>query len=123
MQFARLQPALAAVEFVQADAYALLASRGQFDAAFAGRWLSHAPRHERGRFLASLHERLAPGARVVFVDNSEVQCRALPIVERDAYGNSYQQRRLADGSVEEFRELDNFWLLAYRLPRSADLVA
>jgi demethylmenaquinone methyltransferase/2-methoxy-6-polyprenyl-1,4-benzoquinol methylase len=76
---------------------------------------------------------------VVFIDNSEVQCRDLPIVERDAFGNTYQQRRLADGSVhrvlknfpghaelaqmlrgvgtvEEFRELDNFWLLAYRLP-------
>jgi ubiquinone/menaquinone biosynthesis C-methylase UbiE len=138
MQFARLRPALAAVEFVQADAYALPASLGQFDAAFAGLWLSHVPRQERGRFLASLHARLAPGARVVFIDNSEVQCRDLPIVERDAFGNTYQQRRLADGSVhrvlknfpshaelaqmlrglgtvEEFRELDNFWLLAYRV--------
>jgi demethylmenaquinone methyltransferase/2-methoxy-6-polyprenyl-1,4-benzoquinol methylase len=82
------------------------------------------PIERRRAFLDGLHARLRPGARVVMVDNSTVQCRELPITETDAHGNRYQQRRLPDGSVHllpadadevEFRELENFWMLAYRL--------
>jgi demethylmenaquinone methyltransferase/2-methoxy-6-polyprenyl-1,4-benzoquinol methylase len=53
-----------------------------------------------------LHRRLEPGARVVLMDNLYVSASSTPIAERDAEGNSYQLRRLADGS--ETRVLKNF---------------
>lgn len=107
-------------------------------AAFAGLWLSHVPVESRAAFLRSLHARLDDGARVILLDNSEVQCRELPIAERDAAGNTYQRRELRDGTrhlvlknfpseaelaalvaphsnVYRFRRLDNFWLLEYEV--------
>ena len=106
LAFARLRPDTELVSFVQADAFALPATLGSFDAAFAGLWLSHVPRERRREFLAGLHARLAPGARVALIDNTEAQCRDLPIVEQDADGNTYQLRALPDGSTH--RVLKNF---------------
>ncbi len=136
MEFARRRPGVEAVRFELADAYDLPESLGRFDAAFAGLWFSHVPVGRRHEFLASLHRRLVPGARVVFLDNSEVQARDLPITERDTEGNTYQDRRLKDGSVHRVlknfparaeleasiapfganpshRSLQNFWLFEY----------
>lgn len=106
MAFARLRPGVEHVTFVQADAVALPATLGPFDAAFAGLWLSHVPRERLREFLAGLHARLEPGARVVLIDNTEAQCDRLPIVERDEHGNTYQLRTLPDGSTH--RVLKNF---------------
>jgi 2-polyprenyl-3-methyl-5-hydroxy-6-metoxy-1,4-benzoquinol methylase len=138
LEFARLRPHTGNVRFAQADAYALTADLGRFDGAFAGLWFSHVPIESRAVFLESLHSRLLPGARVVFLDNSEVQCLELPIVERDAAGNTYQFRTLQDGTTyrvlknfaseaellalvvllsttRRFHRLDNFWLLEYEV--------
>jgi demethylmenaquinone methyltransferase/2-methoxy-6-polyprenyl-1,4-benzoquinol methylase len=138
LEFARLRPRTGNVRFVQADAYALPEDLGRFDGAFAGLWFSHVPIESRAAFLDSLHSRLLPGARVVLLDNSEVQCLELPIVERDAVGNTYQFRALKDGTTHRvlknfpseaellalvaplatayhFRRLDNFWMLEYQL--------
>lgn len=71
-------------------------------------------------------------------DNRYVAAAMHPIAERDAEGNSYQHRRLADGSENrvlknfpdeaelracfaQFRSLvytplEYYWLLEYRLP-------
>jgi demethylmenaquinone methyltransferase/2-methoxy-6-polyprenyl-1,4-benzoquinol methylase len=106
LAFARLRPGSGHVSFVQADAFALPATLGSFDAAFAGLWLSHVLLARRREFLTGLHARLVPGAQVVLIDNTEAQCRDLPIVERDAGGNSYQMRVLPDGSTH--RVLKNF---------------
>ena len=106
LAFARLRPGVQLVSFVQADAYALPQSLGSFDAAFAGLWISHVPVERRREFLSGLHARLAPGARVVLLDNTEAQCERLPISERDAAGNSYQMRPLPDGTTH--RVLKNF---------------
>jgi len=136
LAFARLRPGTGQVDFHKADAYALPADLGHFDGAFAGLWFSHVPIERRLAFLNGLHARLRPGARVLFLDNAEIQCREFPIVETDAHGNTYQQRTLRDGSVHrvlknfppasvlhaliapmadrfEHRVLDNFWLLEY----------
>ena len=138
LEFARLRPRTDNVRFEQADAYALPDDMGRFDGAFAGLWFSHVPIESRATFLRSVHGRLLPGARVMFLDNSEVQCRELPIVERDPMGNTYQLRELKDGTTHRvlknfpsadellalvgplatryhFRRLDNFWLLEYEL--------
>lgn len=136
LALARQRTNVANVRFEQRDALALPTDLGQFDGAFAGLWFSHVPVQQRRAFLDNLHARLHSGARVVMIDNATIQCRELPIVETDASGNTYQQRRLPDGSVHrvlknfpteaqlravlpagaaevEFRELQNFWLLAY----------
>lgn len=94
------------VRFAVANACALPAEFGLFDAAFAGFWWSHLRAEERGHFLATLDSRLLPGARVAFLDNRYVEGSSTPISHRDADGNTYQRRRLADGS--EHVVLKNF---------------
>jgi len=94
------------VTFAEADAYALPAGLGRFDAAFAGFWWSHVPRERIAEYTASLHARLEPAARVVMFDNLYVDGNSTPVVETDAAGNTYQLRELADGS--RFRVLKNF---------------
>lgn len=138
LAFARLRPNADRVTFRLEDAYRLAPGLGRFEAAFAGLWFSHVPVERRKEFLQSLHARLQPRAKVVFIDNSAVQCREWPIVETDAHGNTYQRRQLRDGSVHRvlknfpreeelrqllrpfaaaaaFREMDNFWLLEYEV--------
>lgn len=138
LQFARLRPGTSEVTFLLADAYTLPAQLGTFDGAFAGLWFSHVPIGAREAFLASLHSRLAPGARVILLDNNLAQLRDFPLSETDAEGNTYQLRPLRDRSVHkvlknfpsraelnallapharriEHRDLDNFWLCEYEL--------
>jgi len=108
LAIARVKALPACVRFATLDAYAFdgLDVSRRFDAAFAGCWWSHVPLARLGCWLEALHARLAPGARVVFLDNSFVQASHLPITRRDAEGNTYQQRTLDDGSVHEV--LKNF---------------
>ncbi len=89
------------VRFAQADAYALPAWPEPFTGCFAGFWWSHIPLEKIDPFLEQLHDRLAPGARVVFVDNLYVEGNSTPLARRDDAGNTYQERRLADGSRHE----------------------
>lgn len=93
------------VQFRNADAYALGLPR-QFDAAFAGFWWSHVPLERANEWLDGLHACLLPGARVVLIDNRFVDGSSSPITRRDDAGNSYQTRRLDDGST--FEVLKNF---------------
>jgi demethylmenaquinone methyltransferase/2-methoxy-6-polyprenyl-1,4-benzoquinol methylase len=135
MRIARAKRYGGNVEFSLADAYALPESLGTFNAALAVFWWSHVPRERIGAFLASLHARLEPGARVVMMDNRYVEGSSTPITEIDAQGNTYQPRRLGDGSLvrvlknfpseEELRSqlpgvcceaLEYYWLAEYRLP-------
>jgi SAM-dependent methyltransferase len=95
------------VRFADIDAYTLAGLEGQrFDAAFAGCWWSHVPLARLPGWLALLHSKLEPGARVVFLDNSFVQTSSTPLMRTDADGNTYQHRTLDDGSVHEV--LKNF---------------
>jgi len=94
------------VRFEQVDAYALPAWPEKFSACFAGFWWSHIPLGRLDAFLAGLQASLGAGARVVFLDNRYVEGSSTPLVRSDAEGNSYQLRRLADGSSHEV--LKNF---------------
>lgn len=125
------------VRFERADAYALPAWPQKFTACFAGFWWSHVPLRGLGEFLAGLHARLGPGAKVVFVDNRYVERSSTPLARTDDEGNTYQRRRLADGSEHEvlknfpsagqvrarlgapgrdagWHELEHYWYIAYR---------
>jgi demethylmenaquinone methyltransferase/2-methoxy-6-polyprenyl-1,4-benzoquinol methylase len=95
--------------FTVGDAYApheCIKSGQRFDAAFAGFWWSHVPRARLRGFLLGLHACLEPGARVVFLDNRFVPGSSTPVSEDDAQGDTWQLRRLDDGST--YRVLKNF---------------
>jgi demethylmenaquinone methyltransferase/2-methoxy-6-polyprenyl-1,4-benzoquinol methylase len=136
LDIARRRPALESTNLTASDAYCLGKELGTFNAAFVGFWISHVPRSRLFEFLASLHRRLEPGAMVMMVDNSEALCKTIPISDRDAEGNTFQSRKLADGSSfrilknfltaselttytapfgvnAHFRELEHFWILMY----------
>jgi SAM-dependent methyltransferase len=129
----------ATVGFAVADALALQAVRGNFDAAFAGFFWSHVPLAKIDAFLDALMLRLLPGSLAVFADNRLVPGSVHPVTRRDEHGNTYQQRQMSDGSswdvLKNFpepgevrtrlsrfgesagvEELDNFWLAWCRRP-------
>lgn len=102
----------ATVTFRIADAYAIGGTTGttgpegaRFDAVFAGFFWSHVLSADLTGFLAGIAA-AAPGARLVVVDNRYVEGSNHPITRRDADGNTYQRRRLDDGT--EWEVLKNF---------------
>lgn len=94
------------VGFQLADAWSLPDLNGNFTAGFAAFWWSHVPRQTIHVFLEALHRKLSAGALVVFVDNNFVEGSSTPVARRDEAGNTFQKRRLEDGS--EFEVLKNF---------------
>ena len=126
------------VRFVRGDACALPEWKEKFSAAYAGFWWSHIPLGKIDSFLRHLHSRLEPAARVAFMDNSYFEGSSTPVSRRDADGNTYQARRLDDGSTHEvlknfpsatemrerlgrfgtdveFREYEYYWVATYRI--------
>ena len=126
------------VRFRVADVHRLPPELSGFGGAFAGFWWSHMRRAERRPFIDSLHRALRTGAVVVALDNRYVEDSSTPISHRDADGNGYQRRRLADGSEHvvlknfpteaelradiatygtaiEYTALDYYWLLKYEV--------
>jgi demethylmenaquinone methyltransferase/2-methoxy-6-polyprenyl-1,4-benzoquinol methylase len=126
------------VRFERCDAYALPDRGEKPTACYAGFWWSHVPLSRLDAFLAGLQRSLAPGARVVFMDNRYVEGSSTPVSRRDDEGNTYQARRLADGSSHEVlknfpsagelaarlgrfgggfehREYEYYWLASYRI--------
>ena len=90
---------LGRVTFARADAYDPGHLPGGFTGGFAGFWWSHVPKARLAAFLDAFHARLAPGARVCFVDNRYVAGSSTPVAFTDAGGDTYQHRRLRDGST------------------------
>jgi demethylmenaquinone methyltransferase/2-methoxy-6-polyprenyl-1,4-benzoquinol methylase len=128
----------AKTEFRREDAYALPILPGGFDAGLAAFWWSHIPKARIGGFLRGFHRVLSPGAQVVFIDNVYVDGSSTPISRADEHGNTYQIRRLDDGSRHEVLKnfpaeselrvavsglaaetrvdfLQYYWILSYRL--------
>jgi len=94
------------VEFVCGDAYALPEFGRRHDALFAGFWWSHVPLARLDEFLRNAERAITPGGLLVFLDNAYVEGSSTPISRRDTEGNTYQMRRLDDGSTHEV--LKNF---------------
>jgi len=120
LALARAKPMPAAVHYAVVDAYGFgglheaagaspkaagfsseAAGAPAFDAAFAGCWWSHVPLQRLSAWLDGLHAQLAPGARVVMLDNRFTPAYSTPLARRDAEGNTYQRRTLDDGSSHE----------------------
>lgn len=94
------------VTFCRADAYALPSLPQRFSGGLGAFWWSHVPRSRLRGFLVNFQRVFSPGARVVFIDNVYVEGSSTPISRTDGFGNTYQKRRLDDGSIHEV--LKNF---------------
>lgn len=132
------------VEFRIADAFALASippnseNPTPFDAGLAAFWWSHIEKRRIAEFLAALHGRLAPDARVVLVENRFVKSSSTPVSRIDRDGNTYQLRKLADGTTHEvlknfpseaelcstlapfanmvcYEKLEYYWLVSYQV--------
>ena len=106
LEIARSRVRAEKVQFLVGSAYELVWHVPTFDAAFAGFWFSHIPKVRRREFLVGLNAALRPGAKVVLIDNRYVEGSSSPVTEHDLDGDTYQTRRLADGSTH--RVLKNF---------------
>jgi demethylmenaquinone methyltransferase/2-methoxy-6-polyprenyl-1,4-benzoquinol methylase len=92
--------------FRKEDAYNLPAFPSGFNGGLAAFWWSHVPKARLRGFLRGFHRIFSPGAQVVFIDNCYVEGSSTPISRQDEQGDTYQQRRLDDGSTHEV--LKNF---------------
>ncbi|MEO8656616.1 MAG: class I SAM-dependent methyltransferase [Ramlibacter sp.] len=106
MRIAQGRPANRKVEFIEGDAYALALGGRRFQRGFAGFWFSHVPKSRVREFLLGFNAALEPGATVVLLDNVYVEGSSTPIGETDNEGNTYQARRLDDGTTH--RLIKNF---------------
>ena len=93
-------------EFFRADASTLEGVPPGCDAAFAGFWWSHVKKSGLRAFVSRLDARLERGSIVAILDNTFVEGSSTPISRRDAEGNSYQVRKLANG--EDYEVVKNF---------------
>lgn len=108
------------VTFARGDCFALPDYGCRHDALLAAFWWSHVPRARLERFLRDAERAVAPGALCVFIDNCFVEGSSTPLARRDAGGDTWQRRRLQDGSEHEV--LKNFpdeAELRQALPRGA----
>jgi ubiquinone/menaquinone biosynthesis C-methylase UbiE len=92
--------------FCREDAYDLPKFQQKFAGGLAVFWWSHIPKARLRGFLQSFHRLFSPDARVVFIDNCYVEGSSTPISRTDEYGDTWQIRRLDDGSTHEV--LKNF---------------
>jgi demethylmenaquinone methyltransferase/2-methoxy-6-polyprenyl-1,4-benzoquinol methylase len=107
LDIAREKPIAAGrVTFALGDAITLEGVPEGCDAAFAGFWWSHVKKAEIARFVANLASKLASGSVVAILDNNYAEGSSTPISRRDAEGNTYQMRPLANG--EQYEVLKNF---------------
>jgi ubiquinone/menaquinone biosynthesis C-methylase UbiE len=100
--------------FTRADAITLEGVPNGCDAAFAGFWWSHVKKSDLAKFVANLAAKLEPGATVAILDNTYAEGSSTPVSRRDADGNTYQMRTLANG--EQYEVLKNF-------PKAEELTA
>ena len=94
------------VKFVRANAYEIPDLGRGHDALFGGFWWSHVPLARLDEFLAAAVSSVAPGALIAFLDNRYVEGSSNAISRRDERGDSWQLRKLEDGSEHEV--LKNF---------------
>ena len=76
------------------------------DCVLAAHWYSHLKLNECSIFFRSVHSCLKPGGRLILLDNNFVSGSSTEISRTDIEGNTYQTRKLKDGSLHEV--LKNF---------------
>ena len=107
LEIARSKPIdIRKTTFRIADAYHLPDFAHSFTSGLSVFWWSHVPKARLRGFLRGFHRIFAPGARIVFIENCYVEGSSTPISRTDENGDTYQLRRLDDGSTHEV--LKNF---------------
>jgi ubiquinone/menaquinone biosynthesis C-methylase UbiE len=91
------------VSFQAVDVADLDQLGGEYDVVFAGFFWSHVLRADAAEFVQRLGRR---GRQVVLIDNLYVEGSSSPVTSGGPDGDTYQTRRLADGSSYEI--LKNF---------------
>jgi len=92
--------------FEKANVFNLTNADEKFDSGFGGFIWSHIPKQELDEFLSRFISKISPGGLVVFVDNQYVEESNTPIDSKDDYGNTYQIRKLSNGS--NYKVMKNF---------------
>lgn len=98
------------VTFGLADIYNLNASK-KFDGLYGGFIWSHIPLQDISLFLQIVNSMVLPGGIIVFIDNKYMEGSSTPITKTDDYGNTYQIRKLENGS--SYHVLKNFPLESF----------
>lgn len=93
------------VSFGLADIYNF-PTKNKYESLFAGFIWSHIYLKDLDKFLISVNHLVAPGGTVVFMDNNFVEGSNHPIDNTDEQGNTFQTRKLEDGT--EHLVLKNF---------------
>ena len=106
LEIARSKKNTGTVDFVRGSAYDIPDFGRTHDALFAGHWWSHVQLERLDAFLEAATRAVAPGALMAFFDNRYVEGSSTPVSRSDAKGNTYQARKLDDGSSHEV--LKNF---------------
>ena len=106
LKIARTKPNAAKVTFRCGSVYEIPDLGRVHDGLFAGFWWSHVPLEKLDGFLKEVSSKVKPGALIAFLDNRYVEGSSTPVSRADAAGNTYQQRKLDDGSTHEV--LKNF---------------
>jgi SAM-dependent methyltransferase len=89
------------VSFVEADAFSLPKFKTKFEVGVACLWWSHLKKQERQRFFAHFLSRLAPGAKLLLIDEVDREEIANPLTRRDRFGNRYELRITTDSVIYE----------------------
>lgn len=106
IEIARSKKYQSAITFEKVDILNLSNINEKFDSGFGGFIWSHIPKQEIDVFLSRFTSKISPGGLVVFVDNQYVEGSNTPIDSKDDYGNTYQIRKLSNGS--NYKVMKNF---------------
>jgi SAM-dependent methyltransferase len=93
------------VIFETADLYSIKFKQ-RFEALFGGFIWSHIPLQVLDSFLKIINKSLSTDGLVVFMDNVFVEGNSTPITSNDQFGNTYQLRKLDNGTT--YSVLKNF---------------
>ena len=88
----------AKVSFGIADIYNFIDTK-KYETLFGGFIWSHVLLQDLDKFIRTVNSLVAPGGTVVFMDNNFVEGRNHPITKIDEKGNSFQTRKLEDGTT------------------------
>lgn len=87
----------AQVNFEVADIYKMNDAK-KYESLFGGFIWSHIPLQELNRFIDTVNKLVTPGGLVVMMDSIYVEGSNLPVTQTDKHGNTYQTRKLEDGT-------------------------
>lgn len=85
------------VSFEVADIYKLEAAK-KHESLFGGFIWSHIPLQELDKFINTVNGLAMPGGLVVMMDSIYVEGSNHPVTQTDEYDNTYQTRKLEDGT-------------------------